>query len=222
VTPDLIRAYERVLGDDLNRREMLIGAVSALVASGVPDEATDIVTSVRAERYSLLASAQTTHAVDKTIAALISKDTPSVAALTKWARKGSPVLRVNSSGILAKIGSPVLDGHVARHLAADAEARDLYLTAVISRAFALPWDEAGRITKGGQLAGEQLAALGEEATNAADAGARWCSIVLLARARPGNREIVDGALTAALRTETSGEHLRTIGFALAGLDPITA
>src|SRR5258705_9098538 len=59
VTPDLIRAYERVLGDDLNRRELLIGAVSALVAVGVPDEAADIAASVRAERYHLLASSQT-------------------------------------------------------------------------------------------------------------------------------------------------------------------
>jgi transcriptional regulator with XRE-family HTH domain len=222
VTPGLIRAYERVLGDDLNRRELLIGAVSALVAAGVPDEAQDIAASVRAERYHLLASAQTTHAVDKTIAALVAKDTPSVAALTKWARRGGPVLRVNASGILAKIGSPVLDAQVARHLAGDAEARELYLTAVASRVFAMPWDDAGRIARGSQLTGDQLDSLAGEIVNTADAGARWCSVVLLSRARPVAREAVDGALTGALRTETSGEHLRAIGFALAGLDPIAA
>jgi transcriptional regulator with XRE-family HTH domain len=223
VTPALARAYEAALGEDLNRRELLIGAVSALVAAGVPDEAADIAASVRAERYHLLVSAQTSHEVDKTIAALIARDTPSVAALTKWARSGRPVLRVNASGILAKIGSPVLDGQVARQLTTDAETRELYLTAVVARVYTMPWDEAGHIARHGTLTEPaQLAALAAEVTNAADAGARWCSIALLARSRPEARETVDGALTGALRTEHSGEHLRAIGYALAGLDPIAA
>ncbi|MEV6923941.1 helix-turn-helix transcriptional regulator [Dactylosporangium sp. NPDC051485] len=222
VTPAVIRAYEKVLGDDLNRRELLIGAVSALAAVGVPDEASDIATSVRAERYHLLASAQTSHAVDKTIAALFSQDTPSLAALTKWAQKGTPVLRVNASGILAKIGSPVLDGQVARWLVADVEVRELYVTAVVSRVLGLPWDDARQLARSGFPLAEQhqLDALTAEVTNTADAGAHWCSIVLLARTRPEARTAVDDALTGALKTEISGEHLRAIGYTLAGLDPI--
>ncbi|MEV6929636.1 helix-turn-helix transcriptional regulator [Dactylosporangium sp. NPDC051485] len=219
VTPGLIRAYERVLGDDLNRRNLLIGALSLLAADGIPDDATSIAAAVRAEQHHPLASAQTSHAVDKTIAAMVAADTPSVATLTKWTRVGHPVLRVNAAGILAKIGSPLLDAQVARHLAADAQARDLYLTAVAARVLAIPWDEGRRIANGSQLEDGQLAALGAEAGNPTDAGARWCSIVLLARMRPHARELVDEALTAALRTETSSEHLRTIGFVLAGLHP---
>ncbi|WP_433616915.1 helix-turn-helix domain-containing protein [Dactylosporangium sp. CA-139114] len=189
VTPDVIRAYERVLGDDMDRRQLLVGAVSALVAAGVPDVASDIAMSVRAQRYGLLASTQTSHAVDKTIAALVSRDTPSVAALTKWARTGSPVLRVSAAGILAKVGSPLLDGQVARHLVADAEVRGLYLTAVASRVFAMLWDEAGQIVSDSAATyADRIAELSVEVANAADAGARWCSIVLLARARPEARD----------------------------------
>lgn len=223
VTPTLIRAYQKVVGDDLNRRELLIGAVSTLVAGGVPDEANDIAASVRAERYHVLASAQTSHVVDKTIAALVAQDTPSLAALTKWAQKGKPVLRVNASGILAKIGSPVLDGQVARQLVADVEVRELYLTAVVSRVLGLPWEDAGQLARSGSPLAEQhqLDALTAEVTNATDAGARWCSIVLLARTRPEASAVVDHALAGALKTETSSEHLRAIGYTLAGLDPIT-
>jgi hypothetical protein len=204
----------------LDRRQLLIGAVSALVAADVPDEAADIAAAVRAERYHVLASAQTSHEVDKTIAALVAQDTPSVAALTKWARSGKPVLRVNASGILAKIGSPMLDAQVARRLAADGEARELYLTAVVARVLAMPWDDATGVARGEPVLPNQLTALAAEVTNAADAGARWCSIALLARARDESRGIVDGALMGALKTEQSGEHLRAIGYALAGHDPV--
>lgn len=223
VTPALIRAYERVLGEDVNRRELLIGAISTLAAAGIPDEAADIAASLRDERYHLLASAQTSHEVDKTIAALVSHDTPSLAALTKWANKGKAVLRVNASGILAKVGSPMLDGQVALRLSADAEARDLYLTAVVARILSLPWDEARHVARGGPLAERhQLDAITSEVRNTADAGARWCSIILLARTRPEAPEAVTNALTSALETEQSGEHLRAIGFALAGREPVTS
>jgi len=117
----------------------------------------------------------------------------------------------------------MLDGQVARRLAADAEARELYLTAVVARVLAMPWDDAASVARGGPVdEPDHLGAFAAEVTNAADAGARWCSIVLLARARRGARKIVDGALMGALRTEQSGEHLRAIGYALAGLDPVAA
>ena len=70
VTPGLVRAYQRVLGDDLNRRDLLVGAVSSLVTAAVPDVAVDIAKDVCAERNNLLATVQTSHELDKTIAAL--------------------------------------------------------------------------------------------------------------------------------------------------------
>jgi transcriptional regulator with XRE-family HTH domain len=223
VTPGLIRAYERVLGDDLKRRALLIGAVSTLVAQGVPDEASAIAADVAGESSRLLATTQTSHEVDKTIAALTSRDTPSLASLAQWSRRGNPVLRVNAMGILAKVGSPVFDGDVARQLRTDAETRELYLTAVLSRVLAMPWADAGNVARTGRALEDerQLAAFAAEVGNYSDAGARWCSIVMLARTRADARSEVDAAFTAALKTEPSSEHLRTIGFALAGLDPVT-
>jgi transcriptional regulator with XRE-family HTH domain len=222
VTAGLIRAYERVLGDNVKRRALLIGTVSTLVVHRIPDEATAIAADLSRESSRLLAGTQTSHEVDKTIAALVSRDTPSIASLAKWSRRGSPVLRVNATGILAKVGSPVLDGNVARQLRADAESRELYLTAVLSRVLAMPWADAGNVARTGQALHEeaQLAAFASEVCNPGDAGARWCAVVMLARTRASARREVDAALTTALKTEPSGEHLRAIGYVLAGLDPI--
>jgi transcriptional regulator with XRE-family HTH domain len=61
VTPGLIRAYERVLGEDLKRRTLLVGAVSTFV---LPDVAVDIARDVSVERSRLLATVQTSHEVD--------------------------------------------------------------------------------------------------------------------------------------------------------------
>lgn len=105
-TPSLIRAYERVLGDDVNRRSLLVGLVTGVAATASPDIAVDVYQGITTERSKLLASVQTSHEVDKTIGSLVARDTPCIGSLTKWVRKGLPVLRVNSAGILAKVGSP--------------------------------------------------------------------------------------------------------------------
>jgi hypothetical protein len=222
VTPGLIRAYARVLGEDLNRRTLLVGAASSFVSATVPDVAVDIAMDVSAERNRLLATVQTSHEVDKTIAALIAKDAPSLASLAKWIRRGSPVLRVNAAGILAKVCSPVMDNDVVAILKSDREVRDLYMTAVVSRVLGMPWDDAGRVAASGRPpdASSCLESLALEACNPADSGARWCSVVLLGRARVEHPQTVDAALGAALKTETSRENLRAIACGLAGLDPI--
>lgn len=109
VTPGLVRAYERVLGDDLKRRALLLGGLSSLVAAAAPDVAFRVSGEIAAARSGLLASSQTSHEVDKAIASLVSQDTASLASLVKWSHRGSSVLRVNATGILAKIQSPMID-----------------------------------------------------------------------------------------------------------------
>jgi hypothetical protein len=158
--------------------------------------------------------------VDQTIAALIGRDTPSLASLAKWTRRGPAILRVNAAGILAKVGSPTMDNDVVSTLKADREARELYLTAVVSRVLGIPWDDACRLVISGQPLGEYIEPLAIEACNPKDSGARWCSVVLLGRARSADTQQVNDALGAALKTETSRENLRAIACALAGLDPI--
>jgi len=219
VTVDLIRAYERAIGDDVDRRGLFRVAASAALTAAVPDVAIDVARSIAAERSRLLETVQTSHDVDRTISALISRDQASIAALSKWLRKGPPVLRVNSAGILAKLGSPTLDNHVITALRADAEARTLYLQAVVSRALAVPWSDASRLVTTGQSLPEYVDLLATEVCNTYDSGARWCATVLLARTRPGARAQVDDALRCALQSETSVENLRAIAGALAGLDP---
>jgi hypothetical protein len=219
VTIDLIRAYERAIGDDVDRRGLFRVAASAALTAAVPDVAIDVARSIAAERSRLLETVQTSHDVDRTIGALIARDQPSIAALSRWLRKGPPVLRVNSAGILAKLGSPNLDNHVITALRADTEARTLYLQAVASRVLAVPWNEAGRLVITGQSLPEYVDQLAAEVRNTYDAGARWCATVLLARTRPEAPAQVDEALRYALQSETSVENLRAIAGTLAGLDP---
>jgi transcriptional regulator with XRE-family HTH domain len=237
VTPKLARAYERVVGERMNRRVLLLGAASTVVVTALPDAgaaapgappaapdvAADFVRDIAAGRGKLLSQVQTSHATDRMISALVAGDSPCVASLAGWMRKGNPFLRVNSAGILAKMGVPALDNDVLRALKVDAEARQLYLTAVANRVLGLPWDDAGRLAAGtGPLADERhLDAFAAEVGNPYDSGARWCSVVMLARTRPDARDRVDAALAAAVRAERSPENLRAIAGTLAGIDPLS-
>ncbi|WP_020525208.1 helix-turn-helix domain-containing protein [Catelliglobosispora koreensis] len=220
-TPDVLRAYERALGDDVHRRDLfsgLAGVVAGTMADG--DIAADIVRGITAERSRLLATAQTSHATDKAIGIVVSRQTPCVASLAKWMRSGNPTLRVNAAGILAKSGLQDAANAVAAHLRADAEARQLYLTAVVSRVLSAPWDDAGQLARTAAFDEDQIGAVAAEVANVYDAGARWCAIYLVGQAKPHYPGIADVTLHRALSREPSRELLRHIGFTLAGVNPV--
>jgi hypothetical protein len=147
-------------------------------------------------------------------------------------RASSAVLRVNSAGVLAKLGSPRLADEVVRMLKGDLDTRQLYLTAVVSRVLDLPWPEAATLAANaaqGQdwhgryadRAGHFADRLATELTNPRDGAARWCSIVLLDQLRTVEPTISSNALHTALQQETGTENLRSIGAALAGDNPIS-
>jgi hypothetical protein len=133
----------------VQRRHLLMAAAS-MVTVGVPDVAVDVVRDIAAERHRLLSTVQTSHETDRMIGSLVAHDRPCIASMANRLRKGSPVLRVNSAGILAKLGAPVIDDDVIVALKKDDEARGLYLRAVVSRVLRLPWDEAGHLVTSGQ------------------------------------------------------------------------
>ena len=223
VTPGLVRAYERVLGDDLNRRQLLFGGFSSVALASAPDVVLNIAADVSCQSNRLLTTAQTTHETDKAIAAVVAKDAPSLASLAKWSRSGSAVLRVNAAGILAKVKSPVMDNDVVQVLTVDPEVRELYLTAVMSRVLSLSWDQAYDQAINGSPLSEvnHLRRFSTELTNQADSGARWCSVIMLARTKTEAPTETTAALIAALRTEPSRENLRAIGSVLADVDPLS-
>lgn len=224
VTPAVIQAYERALGDSVNRRQLLIaGSLAALPAGSTPDVAVSIAHEIGKGRSDLLAGAQTSHATDRAIASLVARNTPSMAALAKWSRAGTPVLRVNAAGILAKIGSPFVDTEAIAVLRADGDVRERYLTAVLSRVLTLSWDVAASLaaSRSGLTDAGQLSTVVEELGNPYDSGARWCSTVMLYRTRAEDPATVSSALIGALKTEPARENLRAIGSALAGIDPLT-
>ena len=107
-------------------------------------------------------------------------------------------------------------------LRTDGDVRELYLTAVLARVLALPWNDASRLAASGDgLSDVQVDRLVDELGNPYDSGARWCSTVMLYRSRNDDPATVTGALLRALRTESARENLRAIGSALAGVDPLT-
>jgi hypothetical protein len=180
----------------VRRREML--KLAGALAAGVlapHDRATgaDLYSSIAAGDAGPLAVVQTTHQTDLMLAGLAAQERVTMLRLAQWMNDGgSPVLRVNAAGILAKTRDLDFASTVAVQLRRDPGARELYLTAVQARA------------------GSRLAA---ELRNPRDGGARWCAAWLLGRdGGPQARQ----ALVSALRAEPVLENVRTIGMILNG------
>jgi hypothetical protein len=97
--------------------------------------------------HKLFATAQTTHDTDLVIREFVLPSQPSVRILDQWMKRApSAVLRVNSAGVLAKLGSTQLNDEVVRTLKGDPDTRQLYLTAVASRTLGVPWAEAAALS----------------------------------------------------------------------------
>ena len=177
----------------MKRREFLSLSALAVAHRKV---ATELTASIAGGDAGSLAMVQTTHGTDLVIAAITDKS--SARRLHGWMTDGdSPVLRVNAAGILAKIPGQDAAEDVAMVLGADADLRRLYSTAVIARAAALPWDLAARIAAGTTTPTQKQAnflamRLSREVLNPRDAGARWCSAVMLRDLSPVLRLPDDG------------------------------
>ncbi len=179
----------------------------------------------------LLATAQTSHATDCILQEFVRRQEPSATLLTDWMNQGTnPVLRVNSAGILAKLGEPAVADNVVATLQADQDNRQLYLTAVASRVLSLEWQAAAQLVvtveddspAAGRLSltGAQLADLSTELANPRDGAARWCSTVLLGSTDDALPDNTRTALCEALRNEPCRENLRAMGTVLAGGRPL--
>jgi transcriptional regulator with XRE-family HTH domain len=189
------------LEERLRRREMLRLAGAVVVAAGTPAHVAgeDLYSAIAAGDDRPLAVVQTSHETDMLLAGLAGADRPAMLRLVRWADSGgSPVLRVNAAGILAKARSLEPAGFAAAALRRDRDMRARYLRAVSARV------------------GTGTRALAAELANPADAGARWCSAWLLGR---DGSPAAGRALARALRTELVTENLRTIALILNGDDP---
>ncbi|GIH25968.1 hypothetical protein Aph01nite_42780 [Acrocarpospora phusangensis] len=175
-----------------------IGALGPLVPARNRDSAVEITSSIAGGDAGVLATVQTSHETDLLISQFTAGDAGSERLLMRWLEEGPAVLRVNACGIVAKTGRPELVDSATHALRRDQEVRELYLNAV------------------GDRVGTSPQALIKELYNPRDAGARWCSAVLL-REHPA--EATTSALRAALRSEPVSENIRTIGMILNGVDP---
>lgn len=184
VTDALLLAYDRELGDDVDRRSVIKGFIALSLAQR--PLADDIYASIAASDGNPLADVQTTHATDLVIASLV--EWPVVPKLRRWMTDGSSaVLRVNAAGILAKVQRLDVGRDVAATLAHDDEVRHLYSTAVLARVCGLEWQAAAASARNPlELADPTTAArrLSLETLNSADAGARWCASHLLRELSP--------------------------------------
>jgi hypothetical protein len=181
----------------------------------------------------LLATGQTSHETDWIIGQLARRHEPAVRSLVDWlSGGGTPVLRVNSAGILAKLGSPKVADLVIKSLQTDGEARRLYMTAVLNRVLRLDWEAAARVVGDLEQDGRGLldmwpesrlaeAAMrfAEEVHNPRDSAARWCSVQLLGQLTEAAPDTAVAALQEALGHETSQENARAISAALTGAGP---
>lgn len=169
----------------VNRRQFM--NLAALTAT-YGKLASEMVGSVAARDPGPLTTVQTKYGTDLVIASLV--DRPSVNQLRRWMRDGSnPVLRVNATGILAKVPDQDFAPQVTETLVHDEDVRHLYTAAVIARTGALSWATATRIAHAPTSISRQQAAflasrLSKEVLNPRDAGARWCSATVLREISP--------------------------------------
>ncbi|GIJ09182.1 hypothetical protein Van01_23960 [Micromonospora andamanensis] len=182
----------------------------------------------------LLATAQTSHATDLTISALAAENEQARRGLTAWMRSGATaVLRVNSAGILAKVGAADLGDAAISAIRSDQDARHLYVTAVASRVLELPWGQAADLSgatntqaadwtlgEGHDTKTWASRRLADELANNRDAAARWCSAVLLANCVDAEDMRMRSALMLAVRNEPCRENLRAYAAVLAGATPL--
>lgn len=170
------------------------------------------------------ATVQTSHSTDKVIREFVSSDQQYEQRLKSWMEtSGDPVLRVNCAGVLAKIQQSDSAENALHRLTRDSQARSLYLTAVANRVLHLDWVPAQRIASaanhGRSLAGlltqdklpEVFTSLSNELHNPNDAGARWCSVMLLSALEEYDTEKANSVLHSALSIELSREVMKAIG-----------
>ena len=189
-----------------------------------------VFTDIAVGESKLLATAQTTHSIDLILQKFVLRHQPIDNLLNEWMSKSAnAVLRVNSAGILAKLGETTAADAVVMNLKIDRDSRQLYLTAVLSRVLALEWNQAAQFAASIErtsadtrcdLTTTQLAVLARELSNPRDGGARWCSAVLLDHLQDSGPEMVRAALHGALQTEPCRENLRVMGTVLAGNNPL--
>ncbi|MFJ9694884.1 hypothetical protein [Kitasatospora sp. NPDC101183] len=163
----------------VNRRAFI--NLTALVATQ-GRAAGELTASMAGGDYGPLTTVQTTHAMDLVVASLA--DTPTTSRLRGWMKDGgTPLLRVNAAGILAKRPGQDSAVEVARVLAHDPEVRHLYSTAVLARVGGLEWNRAQALAADLRTAGDTAqflaARLAAETLNTRDAGARWCAAIML-------------------------------------------
>lgn len=163
----------------MNRRSFL--SLTALTAAHGA-AAIEMVASVAGADPIPLTTMQTTHNTDLVIASKVDRAT--VVRLRSWMKDGhNAVLRVNAAGILAKVPGMDTAREVATVLNGDRETRNLYMTAVLARACVLEWDTAVKLVADPfslpKEAGYLASRLASEVLNPRDAGARWCSAVML-------------------------------------------
>lgn len=149
--------------------------------------ARDLASSIAGSDSGPLTSAQTTHGTDLVIASLA--DASCRNKLNSWMREASnPILRVNATGILAKIPGQDNSQDVCRVLVNDPKVRQLYTTAVVARLAGMSWTEAQRLSRDPLYMPDKATFLAgrfaEEARNPRDAGARWCAASMLRDINP--------------------------------------
>jgi transcriptional regulator with XRE-family HTH domain len=189
VTSEVLVAYERVLGIELRGEPSVLrrNFLRLLGAAGTNVQiSSELAASIAGNDPGPLATIQTSHGVDLTLAALV--DQGAVRLLHRWMQdEPNPVLRVNATGILAKLASQSPAKSIVEVLSRDDDVRTRYMAAVLTRVCGIGWTTASRIVGGQQDFPEPRAAaqlLSREVTDSPDVGARWCAATMLRQLAP--------------------------------------
>lgn len=186
VKPDIVRAYEEVLGpvgEDMWRRDITHPRLTKI--RGVARLAA-LSTEIESGVSGVISEAPTAHSTDVALASRLTPD--GVRQLRQWAVHGSTAtLRTNSLSMLAKMSGEENATVVVDVLQQDEVVRDLCVSSEISRLLQLDWATSRRLAndltavpRPRKLASK----LAKEVTDPNDTESRWCGAYMLGKLVP--------------------------------------
>ncbi|OZM71430.1 transcriptional regulator [Amycolatopsis antarctica] len=182
-TPDVIAAYESVLGGGMRRRDITHPKLRKIENDEHLDE---IRRAVESGDPSIFADGPTSSTIDAAVAPIISE--AGVEHFRRWAKDGkTSTLRANAVSIVGFLPGRDNAELVAEILTDDDRVRRLCLASEVSRLMQWDWETSLRVAEDpvtapdpGKLAGK----LSKEAIDPKDSESRWCAGWLLQRLAP--------------------------------------
>lgn len=186
-TPDIVAAYERVIGpsgdSDVFRKDITHPGLTKIKGAS---KLAELSGAIEAGKPGIVAKAPTAHSTDLAVASRATPD--GITELRRWMTEGeTATLRTNALSMLSKMPGRENAQRVIEVLEEDTTVRRLCVTSEVSRLLQVDWEAAKRAARDLTTVPEprKLARkLAKEVTDPNDTESRWCGSYMLRELAP--------------------------------------